>query len=146
MQCLLWTGIAPGGLLRALRPLATRASQAGLAKARRPGVEGVGRPRGFLAAVWQLGLPGSGRVPGRLKEPREAILIGRQSSPSHWVSEGHRPRLSPGPCSQCLRPILNATFASETSMTQWSCSQDSLAQPSAGLLLVKGKEKCFVAL
>lgn len=24
---------------------------------------------GFLAAVWQLGLPGSGRVPGQLKEP-----------------------------------------------------------------------------
>lgn len=146
MQCLLWTGIAPGGLLQALRSLATGASQAGLAKARRPGVGGGAGLGGFLAAVWQLGLPGSGRVPGQLKEPRAAILTGRQSLPSHRASRGYRPGLSSGLCSQCLVPILNATFASEGSMTQWSCSQDSLAQPSAGLLSVKGKDKYLVAL
>lgn len=83
----LWTALRSGGLLRALRPLATRASQAGLAKARRPGWEGWADLEGFWLPVWQLGLPA---WPGtrRLKEPREAILIGRQSSLSHWVSGG----------------------------------------------------------
>lgn len=40
-----------------------------LGKGTETGWRGWADLEGFLAAVWQLGLPGSGRVPGRLKEP-----------------------------------------------------------------------------
>ena len=97
--------------------------------------------RGLLAAIWQPGLPGSGRAPGQHRETLAVLLTPAQQAGTARPATGllgHRPGLSSGLCS--------ATFASETSVTQWSCSQDSLAQPSAGLLSVKGKDECLVAL